>query len=149
MTGWRIGGVTGPESVINRMALLQETITSCVSPFVQVGAIEAMTSSQEYVDNMMSAYRQRRDLIVSRLNEVEGITCASPGGTFYAFANIKDTGFSSEGFSSFALSKAGVATCPGNYFGNCGEGYVRFCFANSSEKIEEAIDRIKQAMHQR
>jgi aspartate/methionine/tyrosine aminotransferase len=149
MTGWRIGGVTGPESVINRMALLQETITSCVSPFVQLGAIEAMTSSQEYVDNMMHAYRQRRDLIVNGLNKVDGISCLSPGGTFYAFANIKETGFSSEDFSGYVLNKAGVATCPGNYFGDYGEGYVRFCFANSSVKIEEAINRIKQSLQRR
>lgn len=146
MTGWRIGGITGPEKVINRMALLLETITSCVSPFIQVAAIEAMTGTQEYVNNMIHAYRNRRDLIVRGLNEVEGITCLKPGGAFYAFPNISATGFSSEEFSQFILRNAGVATCPGNYFGAAGEGYARFCFANSEENILEAISRIKKAI---
>jgi aspartate aminotransferase len=147
MTGWRIGGVTGPASLIARMALLQETIVSCVSPFIQIGALEAMTSSQDYIVNMMSTYRQRRDLMVEGLNDIKGISCLSPGGTFYAFANIKDTGFSSEEFSNFILNKAGVATCPGNYFGQAGEGYVRFCFATSSENIINAINKIKDSIN--
>ena len=149
MTGWRIGGITGPEQVVNRMALLLETITSCVSPFIQLAAIEAMTASQDYVDNMIQAYRQRRDLIVAGLNEIDGLTCLMPGGAFYAFPNITGTGFSSEEFSHFALHEAGVATCPGNYFGTAGEGHVRLCFANSAENIAEAISRIKQALRRR
>lgn len=146
MTGWRIGGVTGPEEIIGRMALLLETITSCVSPFIQLAAVEAMVSSQDYVDNMIDIYKIRRDIIVQKLNEIEGISCIKPGGTFYAFANITGTGFSSEEFSEFALTKAGVATCPGNYFGESGEGYVRFCFANSTENVIEAMERIKRAV---
>ncbi|MBF0614002.1 MAG: pyridoxal phosphate-dependent aminotransferase [Magnetococcales bacterium] len=149
MTGWRIGGITGPEPLINRMALLLETLTSCVAPFVQLAAIEAMTSSQDYVDNMMQSYRRRRDLIVAGLNDIESIKCLTPGGAFYAFPNITGTGFGSEEFCNFILNEAGVALCPGNFFGAAGEGYVRFCFANSEEKILEALYRIKQALHNR
>jgi aspartate aminotransferase len=147
MTGWRIGGITGPELVVRRMALLLETVTSCVSPFIQLAAIEAMTGSQEYVDGMMEAYRRRRDIIVAGLNEIRGIKCLKPGGAFYAFPNISGTGLTSEQFSTVMLEKAGVATCPGNYFGQAGEGFVRFCYANSEKNIQEAINRVKSVLN--
>ena len=143
MTGWRVGAITGPEQVVQRMALLLETLTSCVSPFIQLAAIEAMTGSQEYVDGMMKTYRKRRDLMVNGLNEIKGITCTNPGGAFYVFPNITGTGFSSEEFSAHLLEKVGVATCPGSYFGQAGEGYVRFCYANLESNIVDAINRIK------
>jgi len=147
MTGWRIGAITGPEEIIKRMTLLLETITSCVSPFIQIAAIEAMTGSQKYVESMILAYRRRRDMIVDGLNQIKGVSCLKPGGAFYVFPNISATGLSSEEFSSLILHKAGVATCPGNYFGKAGEGYVRFCFANSEENILKAIDRIKKVIN--
>jgi aspartate/methionine/tyrosine aminotransferase len=147
MTGWRIGGITGPELVVRRMALLLETVTSCVSPFIQIAAIEAMTGSQDYVEVMMRAYRNRRDIIVSGLNEIRGINCLTPGGAFYAFPNISRTGLTSEEFSTMMLEKAGVATCPGNYFGQAGEGYVRFCYANSEKSIIESISRLKKILN--
>jgi len=147
MTGWRIGAVTGPEDLVGRMTLLLETITSCVPPFLQIAGIEAMSGSQKYVDQMISTYRKRRNLIVDGLNTVKGINCLLPGGAFYAFPNIKDTGMTSEEFSEYLLTQAGVATCPGNYFGEFGEGYVRFCFANSEANIIEAINRMKKLLN--
>ena len=143
MTGWRIGAITAPEKVIKRMSLLLETITSCVSPFVQLGAVKAMTDSQEYVDGMIAEYRKRRDIIVAGLNEIKGISCLKPGGAFYVFPNIQNTGYTSEEFSRIVLEKANVATCPGIFFGTAAEGYVRFCFANSQSNIKEALDRIE------
>jgi len=143
MTGWRIGAVTGPADLIHRMGLLLETVTSCTSPFVQYAAIEAMSASQDYVTEMISTYRKRRDLIVAGLNDISGISCLSPGGAFYAFPNIQGTGMSSEEFSAYLLNDGGVATCPGNFFGDAGEGYVRFCFAKSEEQISKALDRMR------
>lgn len=143
MTGWRIGAITGPEQLVNRMALLLETLVSCVSPFIQIAAVEAMAGNQQYVDNMIAAYRKRRDIIVAGLNGIKGMTCLKPGGAFYVFPNISGTGFSSEEFSKQVLEKVGVASCPGNYFGPSGENYVRFCYANSEENITSAIDRMK------
>ena len=146
MTGWRIGAITAPEKVIKRMALLLETITSCVSPFVQLAAVQAMTDSQVYVDGMIAEYRKRRDLIVTGLNQIEGIHCVNPGGAFYVFPNITDTGLTSEEFSELMLETANVAICPGNYFGEAGEGFVRFCFANSEENIRNALHRINNTL---
>lgn len=144
MTGWRIGAVTGPVKLIERMGMLLETVTSCVSPFIQYAAIEAMSSSQDYVNDMIRAYRRRRDLIVRGLNEIPGVSCLVPGGAFYVFPNIRGTGLSSEAFSAHLLSVAGVATCPGNFFGPAGEGYVRFCYAKSEDQISEAIERMRR-----
>ena len=147
MTGWRIGAITGPEVVVQRMVLLLETVTSCVSPFIQLAAIEAMTGSQQYVDGMIEAYRRRRDLIVDGLNGIKGIKCLKPGGAFYVFPNIQGTGFTGEEFSEFLLEKAGVATCPGSYFGLAGANHVRFCYGNSEKNISEAITRVKRLLN--
>ena len=143
MTGWRIGAVTGPENIISKMSLLYETITSCTAPFIQYGAIEAMLNSNHDTYQMISKYQDRRDMIVDGLNDIEGISCLKPEGTFYAFANIKRLGLLSENFSMELLNKAYVASCPGVFFGSNGEGFVRFCFANSLENIQAALIRIK------
>jgi aspartate aminotransferase len=140
MTGWRIGAVTAPNALAQRIALLLETTSSCVSPFIQKAAVSALTESKDYVDGMMLEFRRRRDVIVLALNRMQGVSCLSPDGTFYAFANIKNTGLSSMQFSDALLEKYGIATCPGVYFGRSGEGYVRFCFAQSMEKLRRAAE---------
>lgn len=142
MTGWRIGAVTGPEKIISKMSLLYETITSCTAPFIQYAAIEAMINSNQETYEMLSQYQKRRDLIVNGLNKIKGISCLKPEGTFYAFANIKKIGILSEKFSLDLLHNAYVASCPGIFFGSNGEGFVRFCFANSLENIEIGLERI-------
>ena len=144
MTGWRIGAVTGPENIIAKMSLLYETITSCTVPFIQYAAIEAMLNSNEETYQMISKYQKRRDLIVNGLNKIEGIKCLKPEGTFYAFANIKKIGITSEMFSLNLLNNGYVASCPGIFFGTSGEGFVRFCFANTLENIEIALERINK-----
>ena len=142
MTGWRIGGITAPKELVERMALLLETTSSCVSPFIQRGAIEAMKGSQHEIDEMCKILRKRRDLMVEGINKINGISCLLPKGAFYVFMNIKDTGLSSEDYSFKLLHEAGVATCPGSFFGPSGEGYVRFCYAGSEDLIKEGIKRL-------
>jgi aspartate aminotransferase len=143
MTGWRIGALTAPEFLARKIALLLETTSSCVAPFIQQGAIGALIDGNAYSEFMINEYRARRDLMISAVNEMPGVHCNTPQGTFYAFANIAETGYSSEGFSDLLLDRLGVATCPGNYFGETGEGYVRFCFARSTREIDEAAERLR------
>ena len=143
MTGWRIGAVTGPSEVIEKMTLLLETTSSCVSPFIQEAAIEALTSSQDTISEMMLEFQTRRDLMVSLINDIPNMSCISPKGAFYIFANISDTGLDDIEFCDLMLKEASVAACPGSFFGKYGEGYVRFCFANSEKNIRIAMDRIK------
>jgi aspartate/methionine/tyrosine aminotransferase len=146
MTGWRLGIVTGPSNLIEKMALNLETTTSCVSPFVQKAGIEALVGNQEPINEMVREFRKRRDIIVNGLNSLPGVNCIKPMGAFYAFPNISKTGLSSEKFTKIMLKEAGVAVCPGNFFGSGGEGYVRLCYANSIENIEKGIERMKDTL---
>lgn len=142
MTGWRIGAMTAPSDLVSKMALLLETTTSCVSPFIQAAAIEAMTASQADISTMMLEYRKRRDLMVEMLNQVKGVSCLYPKGAFYAFANVQKSGMTDVAFSDFILRNGGIATCPGSFFGERGKGYVRFCYANSLENIERGMRKL-------
>jgi aspartate/methionine/tyrosine aminotransferase len=146
MTGWRLGVVMGPADLIAKMGLLLETTSSCVSPFVQRAGIEALRGSQEKILEMMQEFRRRRDLIVDGLNTLPGVRCLKPHGAFYVFPNIQETGYSSEAFAELLLNRAGVAVSPGTIFGDHGEGYVRFCYANSAENIEKAIGRMRTVL---
>jgi len=146
MTGWRLGVVIGPKAVIEKMGLVIQTIVSCVPPFIQQAGVEAIVGGQDAAMEMLVEYQKRRDILISGLNEIPGIQCVKPEGALYAFANILETGLSSEQFSDFALHKAGVALLPGNHFGCYGEGYVRLCYVNSLENIERAITRLDQAL---
>ncbi|MCK5608081.1 pyridoxal phosphate-dependent aminotransferase [Candidatus Pacearchaeota archaeon] len=148
MTGWRLGVATGPAEVISKMGLLLETTTSCVSPFIQMAGVEALKGNQKQIVEMVQEFRHRRDVIVEGLNSLPGVTCLKPNGAFYVFPNIKKTGLTSEEFAELMLNKAGVALTPGNYFGNQGEGYVRFCYANSIETINKAIDKMRTVLEQ-
>ena len=143
MTGWRLGALIGPESVIERMATLLETTSSCVPPFIQKAGIEAIKGDQTSVKKMYSEFKQRRDILVDGLNSINGISCVKPFGAFYVFANIKDTKMSSEEFANYILDNALVAVLPGTDFGESGEGYVRLCYATSQNNILEALKRIK------
>ena len=98
------------------------------------------------LEPMVEEFRKRRDLIYEKLNSLPNITCVKPKGAFYVFPNITKTGLTSEEFSKLMLEEAGVATCPGNYFGAEGEGYVRFCYANSIENINKGIERIREVL---
>ena len=142
MTGWRIGAATVPKEVIEKMTLLLETTSSCVSPFIQIAATEALLSSQDEISEMMQEFKMRRDLMIKLLNRINGVSCLSPQGSFYAFANIKESGLSDIEFAEKILSECGVAACPGSFFGDQGKGYVRFCFATSQVNITQGIQKL-------
>jgi aspartate aminotransferase len=142
MTGWRLGSLIMPSKVAERMMLLLQTTSSCVSPFLQRAGIEAITGEQNAVNNMMTEYKSRRDLLVNGLNQIPGISCHLPGGAFYAFPNIASFGMSSEAFADHILNEAGIALLPGSCFGQQGEGFVRLVYASSRENITKAISRL-------
>jgi len=146
MTGWRLGAVIGPKVVIDKMNLLLQTTSSCVSPFIQKAGIEAITGDQKKIIQMMKQYQKRRDVLVDGLNSIPNIQCIKPEGAFYIFANIKKTGRSSEEIAEFLLNDAGVAVLPGNNFGKYGEGYIRLCYATNLENIKKGIKKIKNSM---
>ncbi len=146
MTGWRLGAVIGPKLVIDKMNLLLQTTSSCVSPFIQKAGIEAIIGNQKKIKQMMNKYQKRRDVLVEGLNSIPNIQCIKPQGAFYVFANIKKTGKSSTEIADILLNDAGVAVLPGTNFGKHGEGYIRLCYATNLENIKKGIKLIKNSM---
>jgi len=144
MTGWRLGVLVSPEELAEKMMLLLQTTSSCVSPFVQKAGVEAIVGDQKQVGMMMETYRQRRDVVVRELNKISGVECDIPKGAFYAFPDISSFGLSSNEFASRLLLEHGVALIPGSDFGDGGEGFVRISFANSESRILEALERLEQ-----
>lgn len=144
MTGWRLGSVIAPPKVAERMMMLLQTTSSCVSAFVQRAGIAAIEGDQAPVRHMMAEYQMRRDLLVNGLNAIPGMQCHLPGGAFYAFPNISSFGFTSEEFADVMLEKANVALLPGSNFGSQGEGFVRIVYASSTENIHKALQRMAE-----
>jgi aminotransferase len=144
MTGWRVGFVVGDEEIIGNMPKLQEGVTACLPPFIQKAAIAALNGPQEVVSEMVDHYRRRRGILIEGLNSIKGFKCLKSGGSFYAFVNIKAFGKTSQEFAIEILKEAGVVCVPGSAFGEMGEGYIRFSFANSDENLQEAVRRIRE-----
>ncbi len=143
MTGWRLGYGVMPEWLVDAVNKLMVNSNSCAASFTQRAAIEAVNGPQTEVDRMVQQFTFRREAFCRALNEIPGFHCPPPAGAFYAFANIKKTGRSSKELADFLLQEAGVACLNGGSFGEQGEGYLRFSFANSVENLLEAARRIK------
>jgi aspartate aminotransferase len=143
MTGWRIGYGVMPEYLVDAVNKLMVNSNSCTATFTQRAAIAAICGTQEPVTRMVEEFRRRRDAFCSALNEVPGWHCEMPGGAFYAFANVKATGWSSKEIADRLLNEAGVACLNGASFGAFGEGYLRFSYANSLENLRRAVEKIR------
>ena len=155
MTGWRIGYAAGPRDIIKSMSKIQGQSTSCANSIGQKAGIEALMGDQRCVEEMKAAFNKRRDLIVRLLNELPGVSCAMPGGAFYAFPDfsayldkqgsgklLKDT----FDISNYILGCAKVVTVPGDGFG--APGHIRFSYATSTDIIERGIGRVRSALEQ-
>lgn len=144
MTGWRLGYTAAPQEIISEMVKIQQNSTTCPASFVQSAGIAALEGPQDQVKEMASKYEKRRDIVVEGLNSINGINCVEPKGAFYAFPNIEDLGENSMEISKSLLKEVGVAATPGSAFGPAGEGYIRLSYANSVERIEEALKRMEE-----
>jgi len=142
MTGWRLGFGIMPEPLAAKLELLLTHSVGCTATFTQFAGLEAVLGPQDQVDAVVAEFRRRRDLIVSGLNDLPGIRCPMPRGAFYAFPNVRAYGRSSDEIADHLLEGAGVAVLPGTAFGRNGEGYLRLSYANSTENIQEALDRM-------
>ena len=143
MTGWRVGYAAAPREIITAMTRIHQYTIMCAPTMAQVAAIEALKSGEENVLEMVEDYNRRRLIIVKGLCDI-GLDCFEPRGAFYAFPSITVTGMESEEFSEKLLIEEKVAVVPGSAFGQCGEGYVRCCYATSLTDIEEALSRMKR-----
>jgi aspartate/methionine/tyrosine aminotransferase len=143
MTGWRMGyGIMRPDLAVH-IARLMTNSNSCTASFTQVAGIEALRGDQSSVDKMNAEFRRRRDVFVAGLNKIKGFSCLVPKGAFYAFPNIKQTGWPSKKLADALLEEAGVACLSGTAFGAYGEGYLRFSVANSLENLNKALSKIE------
>jgi aspartate/methionine/tyrosine aminotransferase len=145
MTGWRLGYAVANNEIIDGLKKIAVNSFSCVAAFVQLAGIEALNGPQDEPERMRKEYEARRNLIVSGLNEIPGISVKMPKGAFYAFPNIKKTGNKSKEVAEYLLNEAGVATLSGTSFGEYGEGYIRFSYATSRENIKLGLEKVKEA----
>ena len=141
MTGYRLGYACGPHDVVDAMMKIHQYGIMSAPTLSQAAGVEAMEHGDEDVARMRAEYRRRRDFLVAALNAA-GLKTLLPAGAFYLFTDITSTGLTSQEFAVRLLEEKSVACVPGSAFGACGEGFVRFSYATSYEKIQEAAARI-------
>ena len=144
MTGWRLGYAAAPVPVIDAMDLLVLNTFTCAAEFTQLAAVEAMRDSTGAVEAMVAEYHKRRDLFVAGLNRIPGFRCQIPGGAFYAWVNIEETGVPAEEMATLLLEEAGVAAIAGAAFGVSGKNFLRFSLVSARNLLEEALERIER-----
>ena len=144
MTGWRIGYGIMPHWLAEAVNKLMVNSNSCTASFTQRAGIAALTGPQDAPEAMVAEFRKRRDAFCGGLNGLPGFRCALPEGAFYAFPNITGTGLGSKELADRLLAEAGVACLSGTSFGEYGEGYLRFSYANSLPNLMEAVERIRK-----
>ena len=142
MTGWRLGYAVWPGKLYEYARKLAVNLYSCVNAPTQYAGIAALTGPQDAVAKMVAEFDKRRKVVVEGLNKLPGISCATPKGAFYAFPNVKQTGWKAKALASALLEDAGVAIIGGPDFGVLGEGYVRVSYANSTANILKALERM-------
>ena len=146
MTGWRMGYGILPTWLMPAFSALVINSVSGTNAFAQVGAVAALTGPQDAADEMREEFMARRALIVEGFNAIPGVSCVLPHGAFYAFPNMSSFGRSSNEIADHLLYDAGVCGLSGTAFGSYGEGYLRFSYANSREKISAALERIGESL---
>jgi aspartate/methionine/tyrosine aminotransferase len=149
MTGWRLGWSVWPKPLYDAARKLAVNSHSCVNAATQWAGIAALTGPQDDARSMVAEFDRRRRLVVEGLNRLPGVSCIVPKGAFYAFPNIRATGWKAKALASALLEEAGVATIGGPDFGVHGEGYIRLSYANSAENIARALDRMGEFLERR
>lgn len=146
MTGWRVGYTAAPPEIIKAMTRIQSHSTSNVCTFAQYGAISALESSQECVQEMLQAFAQRRSYMYQAINEIPGLNCPKPDGAFYLFVDISQTGQGSFAFCKDLLDQKQVAAIPGIAFGT--DSCIRFSYATNLETIKKGVKRLAEFVQQ-
>ncbi len=142
MTGWRLGYAVWPGKLYDYARKLAVNLHSCVNAATQYAGLAALKGPQDETARMVEEFDRRRKVVVEGLNRLPGISCATPKGAFYAFPNVKRTGWKAKELASSLLEDAGIAVIGGPDFGVLGEGYVRVSYANSTENILKALARM-------
>ena len=141
MTGWRLGYACGPKEIIEQMLKIHQFAIMCAPTTSQYAAVEALRNGDDDVQEMRTAYNQRRRYLMNAFREMK-LECFEPFGAFYVFPCIKEFGMTSEEFASRFLEEEKVAVVPGTAFGDCGEGYLRISYAYSLDNLKLAIGKL-------
>jgi aspartate aminotransferase len=149
MTGWRLGYAVWPGKLYDYARKLAVNLYSCVNAPTQFAGLAALTGPQDAVAHMAREFDKRRKIVVDGLNKLPGVSCIMPKGAFYAFPNVKHTGWKAKPLATSLLEDSGVALIGGPDFGILGEGYVRVSYANSTENILKALDRMGEFLASR
>ncbi|MCM8770354.1 MAG: LL-diaminopimelate aminotransferase [Candidatus Omnitrophica bacterium] len=143
MTGWRLGWACGNSDLVNALAKVKSNIDSGIFSAVQLAGVAALTGPQEHIKNMCKLYQERRDVLISGLNSL-GWQVSKPKATFYVWIKVPDKKYNSLKFAALLLEKLDIVVTPGVGFGRYGEGYLRMALTVSTERIKEAIGRLKK-----
>ena len=143
MTGWRLGYAAAPRELVANMAKLQENMVACAPLPSQYAAIEAFRGGIPETEEMTKGFERRRNMLVSGINGIDGLSCRTPGGTFYAFVNISQIGLGSTDFAYRLLEKKQVAVVPGVTYGDKDDGFIRIAYTVDEDKIAEGVKRIR------
>lgn len=144
MTGWRCGYAAVPEPLVEPLTRFVVNSVSCVPAFVQLAGVAALTGPQEAVASMVAEFHARRDLLVSGLNALPGVSCRVPQGAFYAFPDVSGVPLATPDLADQLLEKSGVAVLAGNGFGAGGADHLRISYANSRDRLELALERMEK-----
>ncbi len=145
MTGWRLGYAAGPAEILGAMRKVHQYTIMSAPTSAQFAALEAFSSGEPFVQQMVAEYDRRRQLLVKGLNAL-GLDCFEPKGAFYAFPSVAKSGLDDTAFADTLLDEEHVAVVPGSAFGEGGAGFVRLSYATAYEKIEEALNRFERFM---
>jgi aspartate aminotransferase len=149
MTGWRLGYSVWPKSLYTAARKLAVNSYSCVNASAQYAGLAALTGPQDSVKAMVAEFDRRRQVVTEGLNRLPGVSAIAPRGAFYAFPNITKTGWKAKALASALLEETGVATIGGPDFGVYGEGYIRLSYANSTDNIRKALERMAEFLSAR
>jgi len=149
MTGWRLGYAVFPGKLYDYARKLAVNLHSCVNASAQYAGLAALTGPQDAAHRMVAEFDRRRKVVVEGLNKLPGVSCVVPKGAFYAFPNVKRTGWKAKDLANTLLNDTGVVTIGGPDFGILGEGYLRLSYANSTENILKALDRMGEFLASR
>lgn len=145
MDGWRIGYMVAPDWAVPGLLKITANDVTHVNTFIQDGAVAALTGDPAVLAGLVAEDRRKRDIVVTRLNQMAGVRCAWPEGTIYAFPDIRATGLSAQAVAERLLEETGVVVEAGSFYGPGGEGHLRVCFGSLSETdICEAMDRMQR-----
>lgn len=146
MTGWRIGYILGPEKYLKYMNKVHQNFSTCATSFAQYGAAKAYELGDEFIDNMISVFRERRDYFYQRIKDIKGMEVIKPKGAFYIFPKITSFGMSENDFCKLLMEEADVVAVPGSFFGKSGEGHIRLAYCRTMKELETAANNMKRIL---